>query len=100
MLGKSILPYLRFRMLVLPGIKEEDMDSACGTIWEGTKCIQGFWRKPAGKRPLERPRCRWKNNIKLDIKLMEWEVMDWFHLAQDVDTWQALVNTVMNLRLL
>jgi hypothetical protein len=51
-----------------------------------------------GRRPLGRPRCRWEDNIKMDL----WEIgfgdVDWIHWAQDRDRWQAFVNTVMNLR--
>jgi hypothetical protein len=53
--------------------------------------------KYLGKRPLRRPRCRWED-ISVDIKEMGWEGVDWIHLAQDRDQWQAVVNTVMNLR--
>jgi hypothetical protein len=49
--------------------------------------------KPEGKRPLGRPRRNRVDNIKI-----EWNGMDWIHLAQDRDQWRALVNTVMNLR--
>jgi hypothetical protein len=54
-------------------------------------------RKPEGKRPLGRPRCRWVNNIKMDPVEIEWGGVDWIGLAQDRDKWGALVNTVMNL---
>jgi hypothetical protein len=56
--------------------------------------------KPEGKRPLGRPRCRWVDNIKMDLKRkrMGWDGRDWIELAQDRDQWRALVNTVMNLR--
>ena len=53
--------------------------------------------KPEGKRPLRRPRRRWEDNIKMDLR----EVIGcgfWMELAQDRDRWRALVNTVMNLR--
>jgi hypothetical protein len=53
--------------------------------------------KPEGKRPLGRPRCRWVDNIKMDLREIRWESMDWIELAQDRDQWRALVNTV-NLR--
>ena len=53
--------------------------------------------KPAGKRLLGRPRRRWEDNIKMDLKEAD-GVMDWIELAQDRDRWQALVNAVMNLR--
>jgi hypothetical protein len=49
--------------------------------------------KPEGRRPLGRPRCRWVDNIGLD--LVE---VGWGDLAQDRDRWRALVNSVLNLR--
>jgi hypothetical protein len=54
--------------------------------------------KPEGKRPLGRPRRRWLENIKIDLREIECDGMDWIDLAQDRDQWRALVNTVMNLR--
>jgi hypothetical protein len=54
--------------------------------------------KPEGKRPLGRPRRRWVDNIKMDLRETEWDGMDWIYLAQDRDQWRAPVNTVMNLR--
>jgi hypothetical protein len=56
-----------------------------------------FVGKPEGKRPLERPRRRWVDNIKTDLREIGWEGMDWTDLAYDRDQWRALVNTVMNL---
>jgi hypothetical protein len=54
--------------------------------------------KPEEKRPLESPRRRWVDNIKMDLREIGWAGMEWFRLAQDGDYWKALVNTVMNLR--
>jgi hypothetical protein len=54
--------------------------------------------KPEGKRPLRRPKRRWVDNVKIDLREMEWGDMDWIDLAQDRYQWRALVNTVMNLR--
>jgi hypothetical protein len=54
--------------------------------------------KPEGKRPLGRPRRRWVDNIKMDLRETGWDGMDWIDLAQDRDQWRALVNTVINLR--
>jgi hypothetical protein len=54
--------------------------------------------KPEGKRPLGRPRCEWKDNIKIDFQEVGCGGMDWIELAQDRDRWRALVNVVMNLR--
>jgi hypothetical protein len=51
-----------------------------------------------GKRPLGRPRRRWVDNIKVDLREVGWDGMDWIELAQDRDQWRALMNTVINLR--
>jgi hypothetical protein len=51
-----------------------------------------------GMRPLGRPRRRWEDNIKLDLREKEFGDVDWIHLAQDTDKWRALVYTVMKLR--
>jgi hypothetical protein len=54
--------------------------------------------KPEGKRQLGRPRRRRVDNIKIYLREIGWDGMDWIDLAQDKDQWRALVNTVMNLR--
>jgi hypothetical protein len=54
--------------------------------------------KPEGKGPLRRPRCRWVDNIKMDLRIIVWDGMDWIDLAQDRDQWRALLTTVMNFR--
>jgi hypothetical protein len=54
--------------------------------------------KPEGRRPLERPRRRWENNIKMDLREVGWRNKDWIDLAQNRDRCWALVNTVMILR--
>jgi hypothetical protein len=55
--------------------------------------------KSEGRRPLGKPRRRWDDNIKTDLREVGWGVMDWTNLTQDRDKWRALVNTVMNLRI-
>jgi hypothetical protein len=50
--------------------------------------------KPEGKRPLGRPRRRWVDNIKMDLREIGWIGMNWIDLARDRDRWRALVNTV------
>jgi hypothetical protein len=54
--------------------------------------------KPEGKRPLRRPRRGWVDNIKIDLREIGWDGMDWINLAQDRYQLRALLNTVMNLR--
>jgi hypothetical protein len=54
--------------------------------------------KPEEKRPLGRPRRRWEDNIKMDLREIGWAGIDWINLAQDRDHWRVLVNTVMNHR--
>jgi hypothetical protein len=53
---------------------------------------------PEGKIPLGRPRCRWENNITIDLQEVECRSIDWIDMAQDRDRWRALANAVMNLR--
>jgi hypothetical protein len=54
--------------------------------------------KPEGKRPLGRTRCRWVDNIKMDLLEIGSRDVDWIGLAQDRDKWRALVNVVKNLQ--
>jgi hypothetical protein len=54
--------------------------------------------KPEGRRPLGRRRRRWEDNIKMDRREIGFGDVDWIHLVQDRNRWQALVNTVMSLR--
>ena len=54
--------------------------------------------KPEGKRSLGRPRRRWEDNIKMDLREVERGCGDWMKLTQDRDRWRALVSTVMNFR--
>jgi hypothetical protein len=54
--------------------------------------------KPEGKKPLGRPRRRWVDNIKMEIREIGWHGMDWIGLVHDRHQWRARVNTVMNLQ--
>jgi hypothetical protein len=54
--------------------------------------------RPEGRRPLGRPRRRWEDSIKMDLREIGFGDVDWINLAQDRDKWRALVNTVINLR--
>ena len=54
--------------------------------------------KPEGKRPMGRPRCRWVDNIRMDLQEVGCGCMDWIGLALDRDEWRTLMSVVMNLQ--
>jgi hypothetical protein len=66
---------------------------------EGRGVYRVLVGKPEGRRPFGRPRHRWEDNIKLDLREVGWGGMDWIDLAQDVDRWRVLTTAVMNLRI-
>jgi hypothetical protein len=77
-------------------------------MWAGHVACMGEGRnvygvlvgKPEGKRPLGRPRRRWEDWIKMNLREIGWKGVEWIHLAEDRDRWRAIVNMVMNLRVL
>jgi hypothetical protein len=82
------------------------MGGACGAHGGGGGTYNILVGRPEGRRPLGRPRRRWEDSIKMDLREIGFGDMDWIHWAQDRDRWRAqvrdrwraLVNTVMNLR--
>jgi hypothetical protein len=67
---------------------------------EERKVCKVFVGKPEGKRPLGRPRRRWEVGIRMDLRKIGWGSVEWTQMAQDRDRWRAVVNGVMNLRVL
>jgi hypothetical protein len=61
-------------------------------------CTKSLVGKPEGNRPLGRPRHKYKDNTKMDFREIGFVGVDWIHLVQNRDQWQALVNMVMILR--
>jgi hypothetical protein len=74
------------------------MGGAYSTNGEKRNAYRIWVGKPERKRPLGRPRRRWEDNIRMDLREIGWGDMDWIDLAQDREHWRALVITVMNLR--
>jgi hypothetical protein len=74
------------------------MGGECGMHRKG----KNFYKvgKLKGKRLLGRPRCRWENGIRMDLREIGWEDCEWVHLAQDRGQWQAVMNVLMSLRVL
>jgi hypothetical protein len=63
-----------------------------------TKLMIILVEKPEGEGPLGRPRHRREHNIRMYLRKIRWEGVDWLHLAEDRDQWLCLVKTVMNIR--
>jgi hypothetical protein len=74
------------------------MGRVCSMDGEKLNACRILVGEPEGKRPLGRPRYRWLENIKMDLREVGWYSMDWIDLAHDKDQWSAVVNMVMNLR--
>jgi hypothetical protein len=74
------------------------MGGACGAHGEVRGAYSSLVGRPEGRRPLGRPRRRWEDNIKTDLREIGFADVDWIQWVQDRDRWRAVVNTVMNLR--
>jgi hypothetical protein len=78
-------------------VEEDEMGGSCSNEWE-RRDYRREYILLVGKRPLGRPRHRWVDNIKMDLGKVEWGAVDWIGLAQDMNRWRALLNSVLNLR--
>jgi hypothetical protein len=79
-------------------MKEDEVGWTCGTLVGGERCLQVLVGRPEEKRPLGRPRRRWEDYIKMDLREIGIDGANWIQLAQDRVQWHAFVNTVINLR--
>jgi hypothetical protein len=82
------------RVIKAKGMRWEEHVARMGEVRGAYDILVG---RPEGRRPLERPRRRWEDNIKMDFREIGFGDVDWIHWAQDRNRWRALVNTVMNL---
>jgi hypothetical protein len=74
------------------------MGGPCGTNGGKEERLYIIGGKARGKEPLGRPRRRWVDNIRMDLREVRSDDVDWIGLAQDRNRWRALVNSVLNLR--
>jgi hypothetical protein len=79
-------------------IKWDEIGRTCSMNWGNMNAYRILVGKPEGNTLLGIPRRRWIDNIKMDLREIGWDGMDWIDVAQDRDQWRALVNTVINLR--
>ena len=75
-----------------------EMSRTCSTYGAIQKCIHHLVGKHEGKRPLRRPRRRWEDNIKMNLRAVSCLPGDWIALAEDRDQWRDYVRAVMNPR--
>ena len=78
-------------------IEKNEMGGVCSNMGQRNGTY-GVWMEPEGKRPLDKPRRRWKGNVKIDRKEVGGGNMDLDDLRQDSERWLTLVNAVMDLR--
>jgi hypothetical protein len=71
---------------------------ACNTIGEKRNAYRILVGKLEGNKPLGRQRSGWVDNIKMDLREIGWDGINWMHLAQDREQWRALASTAMNFR--
>jgi hypothetical protein len=82
-------PHIKLRRMKLTG---------CRTLRRSEKYIHHLGRRAWGKKRLERPRHIWGDNIKMDLREIWWEIVDWIQLVQNRDRWRAVVNMIMDFR--
>jgi hypothetical protein len=70
------------------------------SMGEERKVYKVLVGKPEGRRPLGRPRRRWEDGVRVDLREIGLEGVNWIRLAKDWDRWRAVVRAVMNLRVL
>ena len=91
--------YCILRLTLLGILKQDDWDGQdTQHVWSNPEMRTVLVGKPEAKRPLRRPRRRWEDNIKMDLREVGCDPGDWIALAVDRDQWRAYVMMVMNLQ--
>jgi hypothetical protein len=85
----------KIRIIKLMRMKRAGHVASMGAQRNACMALAG---KPEGKRPLGRPRRKYVDNIKMDLREIVWGGMDWFDLSEGREKWRTLVNTVIKLR--
>ena len=67
-------------------------------VWKNPEMLRVLVGRPEGKRPIGRQRCRWEDDIKMDLREVACDPGDWLYIAQDRDHWWAYVRAIMNLQ--
>ena len=81
-------------------IKNNEMEGHVASLGDRRGLYKVLVGRADRKTPLGRPKCRWEDNVKMDLREVGWAIMGCISLVQDRDRWRALVNVVMNHRLL
>jgi hypothetical protein len=85
---------------IIRQVKANEVGGHVAHMGEERKVYKVLVGKPEGKRPLGRPRRRWEDGIRMDLREIGLGGVNWIRLSQDRDRWWAVVSAVMNLRVL
>jgi hypothetical protein len=95
---EKYIPQKQICFIYILNIVEDEKGGPCSTNGEKRNAYRLLVGKPEGKRPLGKPRCRWVDNIRMNLGEVGWGNVDWIGLVKDRNRWRALVNSVLNLR--
>jgi hypothetical protein len=97
---RAIYGTLKFGTVFISLLRRMRWAGHVARMGEERKVYKLLVGKPEERRPLGRPRRRWEDGVRMDLREIGLEGVDWIRLAQDRDRWRAVVSAVMNLRVL